>query len=103
MVRIHEWKEFDRKSRDLFARDPENTRYVIKQNTKVDEKEGVPKKKVIVCLRVTNDKEVFTFETSERFNVKRIARLTRWFVIRMSSTPDENLKDQAGLRAHIRD
>ena len=103
MVRVHEWKDFDWKSRDLFARDPENTRYVIKQDTKVTEKDGVPKKKVIVSLRVTNDKEAFTFETVERFNVKRISRLTRWFVIRMSSTSDEQLKDRIALRAHIRD
>jgi hypothetical protein len=103
MVRIHDWKEFDRKSRDLFARDPQSTRYVIKQNTATAEKDGVPKKKIIVTLRVTNDKEVFTFETAERFNVKRIARLTRWFVIRMSSTTDDQLKDQTALRSRIRD
>ena len=103
MVRVHEWKEFDRKSRDLFAKDPQNTRYVIKQNTKTSEVDGVPKKKLVVSLRVTNDKEVLTFETTERFNVKRIARLTRWFVIRMSCTPDEHLKDQTALRARIRD
>ena len=103
MVRIHDWKEFDRKARDLFARDPQRTRYVIKQNTKTSEEDGVPKRKVLVTLRVTNDKESMSFETTERFNVKRIARLTRWFVIRMSSTSEEQLKDINGLRARIRD
>jgi hypothetical protein len=103
MVRIHEWKEFDRKSRDLFARDPQNTRYVIKQNTTTKEDNGIPKKKIILTLRVTNDREALTFETSERVQLKRVANLTRWFVIRMSSTSEEQLKDAAALRARIRD
>jgi hypothetical protein len=103
MVRIHDWKEFDRKSRDLFARDPQNTRYVIKQNTKTKEEDGIPKKRVVVILRVTNDRETVTFRTSERVNVKRIAHLTRWFVIRMSSTSEELLRDVTALRARIRE
>jgi len=104
MVRIHDWKEFERNARSLFAQDPDNTRFVIKQNTKnTTGANGVVKRKVLVTLRVTDDKKTFTFETCERCYVKKIARLTRWFAIRMASTVEELSKEESEIKARLAD
>jgi hypothetical protein len=103
MVRIHDWKEFDRSARDIFAHDPENTRFVIKQATTSTEKEGIVKKKVTVTLRVTDDKKTITFETTERCFVKRIGRLTRWFAVRMASTAEDLAKGESSIKAKLMD
>ena len=88
MVRVHEWKEFESKTRDMFAKNPLGTRFTVNQKTKTSEKDGVPKKKVCVTLRVTDGASTLTFETNERFYVKRISTITQWFVVRMASSED---------------
>ena len=103
MVRIHDWKEFERTARNMFAHDPDNTRFIIKQNTTSVEKEGSMKKKVLVTLRVTDDKQAILFETTERCYVKRIGRLTRWFATRMASTVEELAQGESVIRARLID
>ena len=95
MTRIHKWKDFETRSRDLFAKNPDSTRFSIKQTTSSVEKDGIPKKKVTVVLRVTDDKETLTYHTSERFSAKRIAALMKWFTVKMASAP---VLDQTALK-----
>lgn len=96
MVRVHEWKVFENRARDLFAKNPESTRFSIKHNTSTVEKES--KKKVSVVLKVTDDKQTITYETCERFSVKRISALIKWFTIKMASTPVDSLTDENSLK-----
>ena len=96
MVRLHEWKEFESNARDMFAKSPNSTRFSMTQKTKTIEKDGMPKKKVRVVLKVTDGSKTVTYETNERFYVKRISTITQWFVVRMAtvenSTPENVLK-----------
>lgn len=96
MVRVHEWKVFENQARDLFAKNPDNTRFSIKHNTSTVENDS--KKKVSVVLKVTDDKQTITYETCERFSVKRISALMKWFTIKMASTPIESLTDENSLK-----
>ena len=97
-MRVQEWKEFERKARDLFASSPDATRFSIKQTTKTKEKDGVMKKKVAVLIKVTDNKETISYETTERFAAKRIATLMQWFTVRMASTTEEQLADPHTLK-----
>ena len=94
MVRIHEWKEFEAKAREMFAKSPTGTRFSINQKTCTIEKEGVPKKKVCVKLKVTDGPQTITFETVERLYVKRISVLMQWFTVKISSL-DEGATESA--------
>ena len=96
MVHVHSWKQFESLARGIFAKSPETTRLSLKQTAKTDDGN---KKNVKVVLKVTDNKETITYETTERFGAKRIASLTQWFTIRMASTlPD---MDQASLKQKL--
>ena len=95
---MQEWKEFERQARELFANSPDATRFAIKQTTKTKEKEGVMKKKVAVVIKVTDNKQTISYETTERFAAKRIAALMQWFTVKMASTTEEQLADPQALK-----
>jgi hypothetical protein len=88
MVRVHEWKEFELSAREMFAKSPTTTRFSVNQKTKSVEKDGVPKKKVSVTLKVTDGPKTISYETTERFYLKRISTLMQWFTVRMSTVED---------------
>lgn len=101
MVRKHEWKEFEKAAREIFVKNPESTRMSMKQTTKAIEKDGTLKRKQVVFLKVTDNKQTITFETSERHALKRICSLNRWFIVRMASTSDDQLKEEATIKQKI--
>ena len=98
MVRKHEWKDFERSARELFAKNPACTRFSLKHTSKTISE---TQKKQTVVLKVTNNIETITYETNERFGVKRISALTRWLTIRMASTSPEQVKDEASLKQKL--
>ena len=99
-MRCHKWKEFESRAREMFAKLPEQTKFVIKQTTKTaDDTSGESKRKVVVLLRVTNGQETISFETHERFYVKRITSLVHWFTVKMVSLGD--FKDAASLKDRL--
>lgn len=100
MVRIHKWKEFENQCRDIFAKNPDSTRFSIKQTTSTAEieQDAQPKKKVVVVLKVTDDKQTITYETPERFYIKRISALMKWFTVKMASAPVEDIRDETALK-----
>lgn len=97
MTRIHEWKLFEQQAREIFAKNPDACRFSLKQSTRTNDKDGVPRKRIIVILRVTDDKRTITYETNERFAVKRMSSLMRWFTVKMASTPVEAIRDETSL------
>ena len=99
MVRIHDWKEFETQSREIFAKNPAGAKFSVNNKTKTTEKDGVPKKKVNAILKVTNGAKTITFRTSERFYVKRVTALMQWFTAKMAT--DEDLTDEASLKKRI--
>lgn len=100
MVRIHEWKSFESQAREIFAKAPERSRFTVKQTTKSTETENsVQKRKAVVLLRVTNGAETITFETTERFHVKRITSLVHWFTAKMVSL--DNVTDKIALKERL--
>ena len=100
MVRVHEWKAFESQARELFAKAPERSRFTVKQSTKTTEGENVvPKRKTLVLLRVTNGSETITFETTERFYVKRITSLVQWFTAKMVSL--DHVTEQSALKERL--
>jgi hypothetical protein len=100
MVRIHEWKSFESQAREIFAQAPERSRFTVKQTTKsVQTESSVPKRKEVVLLRVTNGAETITFETTERFYVKRITALVHWFTAKMVSL--DNVTEQMALKERL--
>ena len=101
MVRIQEWKKFEMQARTIFAKSPDTTRFSIKHTTTSAEKDGIPKKKVNAVIKVTDDKETITYETTERFAVKRISTLMKWFTVKMASTTEEELKDVPALKQRL--
>ena len=101
MVRIHEWKTFENRARDVFAKNPLKTRYSFKHNVKSAETDGVLKKKVVVVIKVTDDTETITYKTNEKAVVKRLTKLNKWFAVKMSTTEEEQLKEEAVLKARL--
>ncbi len=103
MGRIHEWKEFELTARDIFANDPANTRFSIKHKTtttsaNADDPAAVSKKKCTAIIKVTDDKRNISYHTSERAAVQRLARMTQWFITRMSTTEAALHADPATLK-----
>ena len=101
MTRIHEWKSFENSARDMFAKNPENTRYSFKHFVNTVDKDGVVKRKVAVVIKVTDNVKVISYETNERMVMKRLARLTKWFAVKMATTEEDQLKDEVALRAKL--
>jgi hypothetical protein len=104
MTRIHKWSEFDDRARTIFANRPDSTRFSIKQTTRTrEDKEGNIKKKVCVILKVTNDVDTVSYHTTERNSNTRISALMKWFSVKMISTSYDELKDETGLKAKLRE
>jgi hypothetical protein len=84
----------------MFAKLPEQTKFVIKQTTKTTgDSTGESKRKVVVLLRVTNGQDTISFETHERFFVKRITSLVHWFTVKMVSLGES--QDSASLKDRL--
>lgn len=77
-----------------------NSRFSIKHmtSTKSDENNPVPKKKCTAIIKVTDDKRTVTYHTTERAAAKRIARMTRWFITRMSTADPVEQADPSSLK-----
>jgi hypothetical protein len=99
MVRIHEWKEFENSARDMFSKKPTATKFSVSNKAKTTEKDGIPKKKVVATLKVTDGAKVVTFETNERFYAKRVTALMQWFTAKMAT--DEDLTAEASLKQQV--
>lgn len=101
MTRIHEWKLFEQQAREIFAKNPDACRFSLKQSTRTSDKDGEPRQRITVILRVTDDKTTITYETNERFAVKRMSSLMRWFTVKMASTPAEATSDETALHKKL--
>ncbi len=99
MVRVHGWKEFENTAREMFSKRPTTTRLSVNQKVTTHAKDGIPRRKALVTLKVTDGAQTINYETTERFYVKRVTSLLQWFTVKMSATDD--LSNPGGLKQKL--
>lgn len=73
MTFVSDVQEFDRLARSMFAANPTTCRFSVK--TRNAEQRAV--------IKVSDDKQTITFTPSDANAVKRIEKLSRWFIEKM--------------------
>ena len=82
MTWIRNWDEFSPSVKDLFLAHPQ-TRYVLKYSHK----------KQTLQVKVTDDRTCLKFRTDTADDLKRIDKLTNWFMRRMAADTYQDAQD----------